>query len=264
MQTGLYATIAAAALSVSLGLSAAYAQAPSDAAQSGAAPSAPAAQPSSPGSSSGNMSQKRSDMPDAGTSGAATQERTGKQMGERSNEGDVTKPRDREAADSDRNHRSKSAESESKGDRDAPSRDKDGKSAESKSDMDRKSAETREDRMDRDLDRKSAETGDRDRTDRDRKAAERKGATAKIDTNQKQKVRAYFSEHRPTAKRVDKNQVSVSIGVGLPSSIALAPLPPDIVIVAADCPLNYFLWGDDIVLVDSCSREVVDIIPSIG
>jgi hypothetical protein len=202
-------------------------------------------------------------MPDAGTSGAATQERTGKQIGERRSEGDVTKQRDREAAGSDRNHRSKSAERESKGDRDAADRDKE--SAESKSDIDRKSAETtREDRMDRDLDRKSAETGDRDRTDRDRNADERKGATAKIDTNQKQKVRAYFSEHRPTAKRVDKNEVSVSIGVGIPSSIALAPLPPTIVIVAADCPLNYFLWGDDIVLVDSCSREVVDIIPSIG
>lgn len=211
------------------------------------------------------MSQRGSDMPDAGKSGAATEERTGTQMGERSNEGDVNKQRDREAADSDRDHRSKSAERESKGDRNAPDRDKDGKSAESKSDIDRKSAETtREDRMDRDLDRKSAETGDRDRTDRDRKADERKGATAKIDTNQKQKVRAYFSEHRPTAKRVDKNEVSVSIGVGIPSSIALAPLPPAIVIVAADCPLNYFLWGDDIVLVDSCSREVVDIIPSIG
>ena len=76
-------------------------------------------------------------------------------------------------------------------------------------------------------------------------------------------MRAYFSEHRPSAKRVDKDKVSVSIGVGIPSSIVLAPLPPDIVVVTADCPLNYFLWGDDVVLVDSCSREVVDIIPNI-
>ena len=56
----------------------------------------------------------------------------------------------------------------------------------------------------------------------------------------------------------------MSIGVGIPAGIALAPLPPDIVIVAADCPLQYFLWGDDVVLVNSCSREVVDIIPNIG
>ena len=114
------------------------------------------------------------------------------------------------------------------------------------------------DAQDRDTDRKSAETGDRDR-----KAGDRKGA-AKIDANQKQKVRTYFSEHRPSAKRIDKSDVRVSIGVGIPAGIALAPLPPDIVIVAADCPLQYFLWGDDVVLVNSCSREVVDIIPNIG
>ena len=120
-------------------------------------------------------------------------------------------------------------------------------------DTDRKSVESKSD-----IDRKSAETGDRDR-----KAGDRKGA-AKIDANQKQKVRTYFSEHRPSAKRIDKSDVRVSIGVGIPAGIALAPLPPDIVIIAADCPLQYFLWGDDIVLVNSCSREVVDIIPNIG
>jgi hypothetical protein len=86
----------------------------------------------------------------------------------------------------------------------------------------------------------------------------------KIDADQKQKVRTYFSQHRPTAKRIDKSDVRVSIGIGIPAGIALAPLPPDIVVVAADCPLQYFLWGDDVVLVDSCSREVVDIIPNIG
>jgi hypothetical protein len=86
----------------------------------------------------------------------------------------------------------------------------------------------------------------------------------KIDADQKQKVRTHFSEHRPTAKHVDKSRVSVSIGAPLPTGIVLAPWPPAIVVVAADCPLQYFLWGDDVVLVDSCSREVVDIIPNLG
>jgi hypothetical protein len=216
------------------------------------------------------MTERGSDIPDAGKSGerpAAASENGsgGEQIGERTKEGDAKK-RDREATGSDRDHGGKSADRESKGD-DAATResDKDGKTAKSKSDIDRKSAETtREDRTNRDLDRKSAETGDRDRTDGDGKADERKGASAKIDTNQKQKVRTYFSEHRPTAKRVDKSKVSVSIGIGIPAFISLAPLPPDIVVVAADCPLQYFLWGDDVVLVDSCSREVVDIIPNIG
>jgi len=127
------------------------------------------------------------------------------------------------------------------------------------SDTDRKSVESKSD-----IDRKSAETDDRDRRDRDHKTGDRKGATAKIDANQKQKVRTYFSEHRPSAKRIDKGDVRVSIGVGIPAAIVLAPLSPEIVVVAADCPLQYFLWGNDVVLVDSCSREVVDIIPNVG
>jgi hypothetical protein len=193
-------------------------------------------------------------------------------MGERTNEPGNT-DRDRKAAGTDREPSGKPAERES---RDARNRDRDRKSAESKDEMDRESAKTEEkDRIDRDRkaaekgdrdrmdrDRKSAESGDKDRTDRDRKSRDR--TTAKIDSDQKQKVRTYFSEHRPTAKRIDKRDVRVSIGVGIPAGIALAPLPPDIVVVAADCPLQYFLWGDDVVLVDSCSREVVDIIPNIG
>jgi hypothetical protein len=115
------------------------------------------------------------------------------------------------------------------------------------------------DQMNRD--RKSAETGDKDQ-DRDRKSGDQ--ATAKIDSDQKQKVRTYFSQNRPSANRIEKSRVSVSIGVPLPVGIALAPLPPNIIVVAADCPLQYFVWGDDVVLVDSCSREVVDIIPNIG
>jgi hypothetical protein len=110
-----------------------------------------------------------------------------------------------------------------------------------------------------DRDRKSAESGDRDR-----KSDDRKGATAKIDADQKKKVRNYFSENKPRGKRFAKDDVSVSIGIGIPAAIALTPVPPGIVVVAADCPLQYFVWGDDVVLVDSCSREVVDIIPNIG
>jgi hypothetical protein len=157
---------------------------------------------------------------------------------------------------------------------DARDHERNRKSADSKEEIDRKSAETgSSDRRDRD--RKAAEMGNNDRIDRERnrESAEggdrdrdhdRKGGAVKMSSDQKQKVRTYFSEHRPTAKRIDKSEVHVSIGVGIPAGIALAPLPPDVVVVAANCPLQYFLWGDDVVLVDSCSREVVDIIPNMG
>jgi hypothetical protein len=164
----------------------------------------------------------------------------------------------------------KSAET---GDKDLMDRDR--KSAETgdrnQMDRDRKAEAGDRDQMDRN---RKAETGDKDQMDRDRKSADtgdrnRDSKTGdrtaiRIDSDQRQKVRTYFGQHRPGANRIDKGRVLVSIGLPLPVGIALAPLPPDIIVVATDCPLQYFVWGDDVVLVDSCSREVVDIIPNIG
>ena len=86
------------------------------------------------------------------------------------------------------------------------------------------------------------------------------GATTKVEPQQIQKVKTYFTAHKPDVKRVDRSAVSVSIGIALPTFIALYPLPPDVVVVIGSCPLEYFVWDEDIVLVDSCSREVVEII----
>lgn len=270
MKRQLIATASAAVLSMTLGLATAYAQSPDGAPQGGAAPSAPAAQSSGPsgGDSPGATNQRGQDA-GAGQSAGTADRPSGEQTKEPGNLTD----RDRKKADTDREPSGKSAQRDGRDD--AKDRDRDRKSAETKDEIDRKSAKT-EDKDHMERDRKSAETGDRDRMDRDRKSDEggdrdradrdRKGdrTTVKIDSDQKQKVRTYFSQHRPTARRIDKSDVRVSIGIGIPAGIALAPLPPDIVVVAADCPLQYFLWGDDVVLVDSCSREVVDIIPNIG
>ena len=84
------------------------------------------------------------------------------------------------------------------------------------------------------------------------------GKTAKVDAN---KVKTHFSQHRPNVKSVSKTEVRVSVGVALPSAIVLYDLPPDIIVVEGACPIKYFLWGDDtVVLVDSCTREVVELI----
>jgi hypothetical protein len=190
------------------------------------------------------MTQK--DEGGAGLGAASSNRPGGKQMGEQASPpGDMKGRGNKKAASQDRERSDKSAarDREETGDRDT-----DHKSAQSK----------------RDSDRKSAESGDRDRMDRDRKSEGGKGATAKIGADQEKKVRTYFSENKPHGKRFDKRDVSVSIGIGIPATIALTPVPPGIVVVAADCPLQYFVWGDDVVLVDSCSREVVDIIPNVG
>jgi hypothetical protein len=91
-------------------------------------------------------------------------------------------------------------------------------------------------------------------------ATDRKGGRAKVEPQQIQKVKSYFTAHKPDVKRVDRGAVSVSIGIAVPGSIGLYALPPDVVVVSGDCPLEYFVWGEDVVLVDSCSREVVEIL----
>jgi len=124
--------------------------------------------------------------------------------------------------------------------------------------------------IDRDQEKKGAAV-DRQGNDNDRSQATDKDKTAngdskhaKFEAGDKQKVRSYFGHHKPNVTRVDRDRVNVSIGVGIPTGIELYPLPSGIVVAAGDCPLDYFLWGDDVVIVDSCSREVVDIVPNIG
>lgn len=88
--------------------------------------------------------------------------------------------------------------------------------------------------------------------------------SAKLQSEDVSKVKTYFRSHKPRAKAVSKTEVSVSIGVGIPTGIVLYDLPPDVIVVAGACPIKYFVWGDDIVLVDSCTREVVEIIVGVA
>ena len=90
------------------------------------------------------------------------------------------------------------------------------------------------------------------------------GKSVGLESQQVGKVRSYFSEHKPSVKSINKTEVSVSIGVAIPGTIALYDLPPDIIVVEGACPIKYFVWGDDIVLVDSCTRHVVEIIVGIA
>jgi hypothetical protein len=86
------------------------------------------------------------------------------------------------------------------------------------------------------------------------------GKTAKVDPQQISKAKTYFSQNRPRVKAIDRSEISVSIGIALPATIVLYDLPPDVIVVRGGCGIKYFLWGDDVVLVDSCTRRVVDIV----
>jgi Protein of unknown function (DUF1236) len=90
------------------------------------------------------------------------------------------------------------------------------------------------------------------------------GKSVKLQSQDVSKVKSYFSEHKPSVQRIEKSRVSVSIGVALPATVVLYDLPPDVIVVHGSCPIKYFLWGDDVVLVDSCTRDVVEIIPGVA
>jgi hypothetical protein len=90
------------------------------------------------------------------------------------------------------------------------------------------------------------------------------GKRARLESKDVSKVRSYFRDHKPSAHRINRNEVSVSIGIALPGAIALYDLPPDVIVVSGACPVKYFVWDDDIVLVDSCSREVIEIIADVA
>jgi len=90
------------------------------------------------------------------------------------------------------------------------------------------------------------------------------GKSVKLQSPDVSKVKSYFSEHKPSVQRIEKSRVSVSIGVALPATVVLYDLPPDVIVVHGACPIKYFLWGDDVVLVDSCTRDVVEIIPGVA
>jgi hypothetical protein len=246
MRAQIFMTASAAVVSLALGVSCAYAGAnsneggPAGGANPSAAQEAPNAAPAAPnaqdGGKPGKAEGESAAPPSPGKTGERPDEKSDKapkgaaKSGEDRDGKSAERGKDESAGDRDRDRPvDKSAEGQRKDDKSSTRGDKDEAVRESKDAKDSK--------------------GDRKR--------------AQFEPRDKEKVRTYFSQHKPNVKRVDRDRVSVSIGVAIPGTIDLYPLPAGVVVVA-DCPLEFFLWGNDVVIVDSCSREVVDIVPNIG
>jgi hypothetical protein len=96
------------------------------------------------------------------------------------------------------------------------------------------------------------------------------GSEAKVELKQEQKteIKQFFTENTTviqSAPKIERTAVSVSVGVAIPTHIELVPLPSAIVVdVPSDCELMYFVWGSDVVIVDDCSRTVVEIIVNVA
>ena len=256
MRAQIFTASSAAILSLALSVSCAYAGATSNeggpaggtnpsAAQTApnAAPAAPISQDSGPGTQGAKPGSAEGEL--------AAEPRPG-QTGERPDEKSDKAPKGAAKSGEDRDGKSAERGEDELGVR--------GEAADTKDRPGEKAAERQG------KDDKSSSRGDKDEAARELKdAKDSKGdrKRAQFEPRDKEKVRTYFSQHKPNVKRVDRDRVSVSIGVAIPGTIDLYPLPAGVVVVA-DCPLQFFLWGNDVVIVDSCSREVVDIVPNIG
>jgi len=240
-------SLTAAAFVVVLGLSgSAYAQAPGEMNQSGPPAAAPGAGAGGPGAS---------DMAPGGPGGGAAQENQGspKLSGPK---GDRPGP----SAESEGKAGTKTEgdmQSGGKAGAEAQGEDKPGTKAEGKGDL-----ETRDKAGTKAEDDIGAEG--KAGTTAEGKQRDKAGKSVTLESQQVSKVRSHFSQHKPRVKSIDRNEISVSIGLALPGAIVLYDLPPDVIVVSGACPIKYFVWGEDIVLVDSCTREVVEIIVGVA
>ncbi|WP_456016678.1 DUF1236 domain-containing protein [Methylorubrum populi] len=68
---------------------------------------------------------------------------------------------------------------------------------------------------------------------------------------------------RTNVRAVNNVNFSVNVGTAIPRSVSLHPLPPAILsVVPAYRGLQFILVGDDIVIIDPDTYEIVDIIPA--
>jgi hypothetical protein len=109
---------------------------------------------------------------------------------------------------------------------------------------------------------KAGSSSDRNKAEANAKSESK--SSAKLEQKQVTEIKQYFSSHKPNVKRVQTTEVNVSVGVAVPGSVTLYPLPSTIVVAeSSSCPFEYFVWGDDIVIVDSCTRVAVEIITGV-
>ena len=84
------------------------------------------------------------------------------------------------------------------------------------------------------------------------------GATAKLSTEQRTRITTVFKQHR-----IEPAQLNVSINVGtrVPNNVHFYPVPQDVVVIYPEWRgYDYILVGDQIVILDPRSHEIVAVL----
>ncbi len=81
---------------------------------------------------------------------------------------------------------------------------------------------------------------------------------AKLSTQQRTKIVSVFKQHRVEPAKLS---ISVSVGTRVPESVHYYPIPQDVVVIYPEWRgYNYILVGDQIVIIDPRSHEIVAIL----
>uniref|UniRef100_UPI002F35A7CA DUF1236 domain-containing protein n=1 Tax=Methylobacterium radiotolerans TaxID=31998 RepID=UPI002F35A7CA len=92
-------------------------------------------------------------------------------------------------------------------------------------------------------------------------ASEARGASKSLSTTQRTEFRQSIT--RTNIRPVTNVNFAVRVGTAIPRSVSLHPLPPAILsVVPAYRGLQFVLVGDDIVIIDPDTYEIVDVIPA--
>ncbi|ACS42737.1 conserved hypothetical protein [Methylorubrum extorquens AM1] len=92
-------------------------------------------------------------------------------------------------------------------------------------------------------------------------AVEARGASRNLSSTQRTEFRQSIS--RSSVRAVTNVNFAVRVGTAIPRSVSLHPLPPAILsVVPAYRGLQFILVGDDIVIIDPDTYEIVDVIPA--
>ncbi|WP_246750914.1 DUF1236 domain-containing protein, partial [Methylorubrum rhodesianum] len=92
-------------------------------------------------------------------------------------------------------------------------------------------------------------------------ATEARGASKSLSSTQRTEFRQSIT--RSNVRAVTNVNFAVRVGTAIPRSVSLHPLPPAIIsLVPAYRGLQFILVGDDIVIIDPDTYEIVDVIPA--
>lgn len=76
-------------------------------------------------------------------------------------------------------------------------------------------------------------------------------------------IGAYFAENGAPVASVPTSSVNVSVGGTIPDNVALFPPPYDLANQVSDPDFLYFVWGNNVVIVDGQTNVVTAIVPDV-